>query len=106
MRALLEQLKEANVLSASSPADLAAAMETQDILQTQRAMLSAMLLSAETSGSLGSALVPDHTSGDAMRGHTLHTREEESFYVPVRPLIRTDDWFETTWQEFNRIRGL
>ena len=106
MRAMMEELDKAADLSAGSPVDLSAAMETLDVLSVQRAMLSAMLLSAETSGSLGSALVPGHASGDAMRGHTLHTRDCESFYLPVRPLIRTDDWFETTWQEFNRIRGI
>ena len=106
MRAMLEEIDAASALSASTPADLAAAMETLDILSTQRGMLSAMLLSAETSGSLGSALVRGKEKGDAMRGHTLHTKDGESFYIPVRPLVKSDDWFETTWQEFNRIRGI
>jgi hypothetical protein len=65
-----------------------------------------MLLAAETSGTLGSALVPGVAGKDAMRGHTLRTQGDESFYVPVRPLEKTEDWFETTWQEFNRIRGI
>ena len=106
MRVMLEELKGMETLRADGEADLAEAMLTLDILSAQRALLSAMLLAAETSGTLGSALVPGVAGKDAMRGHTLRTQGDESFYVPVRPLEKTEDWFETTWQEFNRIRGI
>ncbi len=106
MREMAAKLDALPPLTAANLADLPAAFDTQDVLTTQRAMLSAMLLSAETSGSLGSALVNEKAADDPMYSHTLHTKATDSFYVPVRPLPKTDDWFETTWAEFNRIRGL
>ena len=106
MRSMAQELSQPPKLSAQGVADLPAAFDTLDALAVQRAMLSAMLLSANTSGSLGSALVPGVPAGDPMRGHTLRTRDNTSFYTPVRPLPRTDDWFETVWQEFNARRGI
>ncbi|MGN1249681.1 MAG: FAD-binding protein [Candidatus Spyradocola sp.] len=106
MQSMEKELSEPLKLSAQGISDLPAAFDTLDALAVQRAMLSAMLLSAETSGSLGSALVPDTPAGDPMRGHTLRTRDHTSFYVPVRPLPRSDDWFETVWREFNASRGI
>lgn len=106
MRSMAQELSQPPKLSAQGVADLPAAFDTLDALAVQRAMLSAMLLSANTSGSLGSALVPGVPAGDPMRGHTLRTRDNTSYYVPVRPLPRTDDWFETVWQQFNARRGI
>ncbi len=106
MQRMAEALAQLPALSAQGVGDLPAAFDTLDVLAVQRAMLSAMLLSARTSGSLGSALVPDAPAGDPMRGHTLHTRGSDSAYLPVRPLPRTDDWFETVWQQFNERHGI
>ena len=106
MRSMVQELDQPPELSAQGVADLPAAFDTLDALAVQRAMLSAMLLSAETSGSLGSALVEGAPAGDPMRGHTLRTRDNTSFYAPVRPLPREDDWFETVWREFNARRGI
>ena len=106
MQSMANELSQPLKLSAPGVADLPAAFDTLDALAVQRAMLSAMLLSAKTSGSLGSALVPGVPAGDPMCGHTLRTRDNVSFYTPVRPLPRTDDWFETVWQEFNARRGI
>ena len=106
MRRMAQELDQTPELSAQGVSDLPAAFDTLDALAVQRAMLSAMLLSAETSGSLGSALVEGAPAGDPMRGHTLRTRDNTSLYAPVRPLPRKDDWFETVWREFNARRDI
>lgn len=106
MRRMKWEIAQLGALGAENQADLPAAFDTQDLLCVQQAMLSAMLLSAEQSGSLGSALVEGAVCKDSMRDFTLHTRANESFYVPVRPLPQMENWFETVWHEYNRIHHI
>lgn len=128
MAALAQAVAAAGSISAPTAQQLPAAFKTRDMLTVQAAVLSAMRLSAARSGSLGSALVlggdalpGDGTcealhvytyraDGDPLRGHTLRTRWEQggfiSRYEPVRPLPKTDDWFETTWQTYNQTHGI
>lgn len=128
MAALAQAVAAAGPISAPTAQQLPAAFKTRDMLTVQAAVLSAMRLSAARSGSLGSALVLGgdalpgdgacealhvyayRADGDPLRGHTLRTRWEQggfiSRYEPVRPLPKTDDWFETTWQAYNQTHGI
>ena len=76
-----------------------------DTLVTQIAVLSAMILSAQEIGSRGSALVQGAAidmgkfndkviSTVAVGSGNAGFR---SFFEPVRPLPKCDDWFETVW---------
>ena len=109
----------------SSPAELPQALKTRDMLCTACAVLSAMLCSASRCGSRGSALVlsptgtpahdklPDYTffpEDRSYRAFCLLSHLEAGRFVsrfhPVRPLPKTEDWFETVLQEYNRLHGI
>lgn len=108
------------------PNDFPAALKNRDMLLTQLAMLSAMDLTWNACGSRGSALAADpegerisapgfkgeqelkdfryRPGNGAHRGEWVKTVwGKEGFasrFVPVRPLPRTDDWFENVWREY------
>ena len=68
-----------------------------DMALTQRAVLSAMLCSAEVLGTHGSALVdraPDESRGSPRTTRTL-TRGATSDQVPISPMPDPELWFET-----------
>ena len=92
-------------------------------LATQRAMLSAMELTGAACGSRGSALLATqegaplpglgihYQPGDnSHRGDWVETRLSpagaSSQFVPVRPLPKTDDWFENVWKEYRQRKHL
>ena len=108
------------------PLELPHAYKNRDMLLVQCAMLSAMGFAGTACGSRGSALIADK-SGEPLSmsgflgekelaacryrpGNGSHREdwvetslEGEGFhsrFVPVRPLPRTDDWFETIWAEY------
>ncbi len=108
------------------PLELPHAYKNRDMLLVQCAMLSAMGFAGAACGSRGSALIADK-SGEPLSmpgflgekelaacryrpGNGSHREdwvetslEGEGFhsrFVPVRPLPRTDDWFETIWAEY------
>lgn len=93
---------------------VAQTFKTYDMLTVQGAMLSAMGLTAEACSSRGSALIVGEDG--FVKGNGEHRAEYvetkldgEKFtskFVPVRPLIKTDDWFENIWNEFNELEGL
>jgi len=74
--------------------------KSYDLLLTQIAVLSAMILSAKTWGSHGGALVKDEplASGLAI-DQVVTTMEGKSFFEPIRPLPDCDDWFEKIWNQ-------
>ena len=93
------------------------------MLLTQRAMLSAMELTGAACGSRGSALLATqegaplpgvgirYQPGDTShRGDWVETRLSpagaNSRFVPVRPLPKTDDWFENVWKEYRQRKHL
>ena len=111
----------------ATPFELPLALKNRDMLLTQQAVLSAMDFTAEHCHSRGSALIISEEGtpvGEGLLregcglentrflpGNGAH-REDwmETVWntegavtrpVPVRPLPRTDDWFETTWQEYD-----
>lgn len=114
----------------TSPLELPFAFKNRDMLLVQRAMLSAMELTGNACLSRGAALLADPKGeaaampglkdGDELeayrylpgngshRGDWVRTDWDgskfESKFVPVRPLPRTDDWFENVWNEYNRRR--
>lgn len=126
MKNLLDSMPAPTSIGAQGAADLARAFKTRDMLFVQRAMLSAMTLTAETCRSRGSALVLDGNAQSAlpqalaayayaageqpMLGHAVRTVLQENIFtsnfVPVRPLPKADNWFETTWKRYNQIRGI
>ncbi len=126
MRALAAEIAALPPVRARDAEELPAALKTQDMLVVQAAMLSAMQLAAEQCGSQGAALVLDPQGNppglpglapyafapakDPQKGMTLRTDIAQdgaphSRFAPVRPLEKTDDWFETTWQAFQEARG-
>ena len=109
----------------SSPLELPFAFKNRDMLSVQQAVLSAMRTAGETCGSRGSALVLSEKGKDvqfagldseelsayrylpAGAAHredwmrTVRTGDGyTSSFIPVRPLPKTDDWFETVWSEY------
>ena len=116
---------------ADSPLELPHAYKNRDMLLVQRAMLSAMALTGSACLSRGSALLaspegagvsmPGLTAGEELsayrylpgngshRGDWVKTALEggkfRSEFVPVRPLPRTDDWFENVWNDYMRRTG-
>lgn len=109
-----------------SPKDLPFALKNRDMLLVQSAMLSAMRLTGKACGSRGSALMAaeqgtpvdmeEFTGGEELSpyrfqpGNGSHRKDWvqtlwkgdsfESAFVPVRPLPKTNDWFETVWREY------
>lgn len=102
--------------------ELAELLRNQDILQTQRAVLSAMKLAADKYGSRGSAMVLDPEGippGVGLAGFRYCRRKPDdenlvletclcggefvSQFIPVRPLPVSDDWFENVWNSY-RVR--
>ena len=108
------------------PLELPHAYKNRDMLLVQSAMLSAMGFAGAACGSRGSALIADkggeplsmpgffgekelaacrYRPGNgshredwvetSLEGDGFHSR-----FVPVRPLPKTDDWFETIWAEY------
>ena len=120
--------EETNV---ATPLEFPAALKNRDMLLTQLAMLSAMGLTGQECGSRGSALVADPVGErlsvpgftgeeelEACRfrpGNGSH-REDwvktwwdgetfQSQFEKVRPLPKTDDWFENVWKEYRERKG-
>jgi len=74
--------------------------KSYNLLITQIAALSAMILSAETWGSHGGALVKGtHPNTDLSISQVITTAEGNSFFEPIRPLPECDDWFEKVWNQ-------
>lgn len=103
---------------------LAALEKARDALISQRAVLSAMLLSAKEHGSHGSALVLD-SAGElpfpALEGYRYRPKTDRSMdevlctqaaghapastLLPARPMPVADDWFETEWAKYRERRN-
>lgn len=117
--------------AAASPIEIAQAYKNYDMLAVQSAMLSAMKFTAESCGSRGSALIVSPTGDPLAHPHLAVTDKTldgyrylpsngekrdatvetvlaadgpRSEFRPVRPLPKTDDWFENVWQEYDRRR--
>ncbi|CCX38615.1 fumarate reductase/succinate dehydrogenase flavoprotein domain protein [Clostridium sp. CAG:1013] len=117
--------------SVATPLEFPAALKNRDMLLTQLAMLSAMGLTGQECGSRGSALVADPVGErlsvlgftgeeelEACRfrsGNGSH-REDwvrtwwdgktfQSQFEKVRPLPKTDDWFENVWKEYRERKN-
>ncbi|MCL2404714.1 MAG: FAD-binding protein [Defluviitaleaceae bacterium] len=74
--------------------------KSYDQLLTRVAMLSAMILSAETCGSHGGALVNSAPPKSDMKfDKVITTSGSSSYYEPVRPLPESNDWFEKVWNQ-------
>ena len=102
MRALLAEVSRLcdtflDVVEISDESETAAAWGLYDTLLTQRAVLSAMLLSAEKLGTHGSAFVdkrPPDPSAPPRTTRTL-TTGDVSELKPVSPMPNPELWFET-----------
>ncbi len=116
----------------STPFELPLALKNRDMLLTQQAVLSAMIFTARHCRSRGSALVLGEEGESVGQGllregcglestrflpgngahredwmETVWSLEEAVTQpVPVRPLPRTDDWFETTWREYDETHSV
>ena len=86
-----------DTVKVASDYDLLDAFMLYDTILTQRAVLSAMLISAEKVGSHGSAFVDRKApyENDAPRDTQTVTDTNESYLRPVRPLPNPELWFET-----------
>ena len=86
-----------DTVKVASDYDLLDAFMLYDTILTQRAVLSAMLTSAEKVGSHGSAFVDRKApyENDAPRDTQTVTDKNESYLRPVRPLPNPELWFET-----------
>ena len=69
-------------------------------LITQIAVLSAMILSAETWGTHGGAMVENSPPTATYNpNYVITTTNNKSHFEPVRPIPPCDDWFERIWNE-------
>ena len=75
--------------------------KSYDILVTQIAALSAILLSAKEAGSRGSAMVEGSGANNPAADKVIVTDESGSRFEPVRRIPEGGGWFETVWREFN-----
>lgn len=96
------------------------ALKTRDMLIVQKAVLSAMLLTGKDCQSRGSALMLSENGVSpaekleqyrylpgtgSRREFWVRTENSTSSFEAVRPLPRTDDWFETVWAEYDARRN-
>lgn len=127
MAALEEELRAeiAELRVTCTAEELPDALKTRDMLIVQLAALSAMRLTGERCRSRGSALILDeagetpgiagledyrylpgnNSARDAFVETVLTAEGARSRFEPVRPLPRTDDWFEKVWAEYEARRG-
>ena len=85
------------VVTAKDNSELSELFRLYDMVLTQRSVLSAMLCSAETVGTHGSALVdrmPAQNQEKPRSTRTL-TKDDHSEQVPVSPMPTPELWFET-----------
>ena len=116
---LSEELARYSERVSCLPSELPQALKTRDMLIVQKAVLSAMLLTGEQCRSRGSALVLSESGvspGEKLdayrylpgtgshRDHWVRTENGTSSFEAVRPLPRTDDWFEKIWAEYDARR--
>ena len=94
----------------ASPLDIPQLYKNLDIIKMQRLIASAILYTAESFGSRGSAFVTD--GGDVMdrrpvpentegRGQVVVASAGEIKRVPVRPIPERELWFERAWNKYN-----
>jgi len=103
----LRAMRDNRVAAVASRAELPALYKFYDTLTTQIAVLSAMLLSAETVGSRGSGFVEG--AGQPAEGYdtqVVMTEDDISRFAPARPIPEGGGWFETVWSAFNRRMGI
>lgn len=119
----LESFWESTVISSCN--DIPYAFKSFDTLITQLALLDAMACCLEKAGSRGSGLLacengdliidslPNlrYQQGNAEYDCRLIETEFEngsfiSRWKQVRPLPKTDDWFENVWNEYNKARKI
>lgn len=101
-------------------------LKTYDMLLTQCALLSAMLLSADVFHSRGGAWVEDDRENEELRGRGKEQESEAgkkervnrkivtvgqdgrfvSVLEPVAPIPVRDDWFEAVWAEYRTRQGM
>lgn len=104
------------------PAELRWFLKISDMMETQKALISAMTAAAETFGSRGSALVLDpagETLPGALSAYAFRpVRETEnlvlyteltdagyrSYTEPVRPIPSVDNWFENVWKRYRESK--
>jgi len=90
-------------------------LRDRDILLTQGAILSAILLSIDQMGSRGSGLAADPNHPDEFlpskgenQSRCIITHFNGTAFLSevksVRPLPQCDDWFETNWKEYRERR--
>ncbi|MBP3396407.1 MAG: FAD-binding protein [Clostridia bacterium] len=101
MRALLARMNALyhdffDTVSGDNPSDAVEIFKLYDMVLTGRAILSAMLCSAENIGSHGAALVDGKPpqGGETRRTRTL-TRGDMSYMDEVSPMPNPELWFET-----------
>jgi len=86
---------------------LAAMYKDYDLLLTQIAVLSAMILGATEMGSRGSAIVdgkPLSANIKSFDDRVVTTTGEGSKFEPIRPMPESDDWFENVWNEYESLK--
>lgn len=104
-----------DVLPYSPKRGLSQLLRDRDILLSQGAILSAILLSIREMGSRGSGLIVDPDRPEAFllskegkQNSCIITRYDgkafSSEVQSVRPLPQCDDWFETNWKEYRERR--
>ena len=126
MRKYYEELKETirsfdDTVRWKRPVQIGIMLRTRDILETQLALLSAMIKAGEEFGSRGSAML-QQKGGKPVGGklseyvyqpkktdapnRVLVTRKEGEDYISyteeVRPIPQPDNWFENVWTRYRQ----
>ena len=106
IHSLLEHFFEIAIID--DPTQLAQLFRLYDMLLTQQATLSAMLCSAQTQGTHGSAFVdrqPNQAPNTARKTRTL-TQGAHSKEAAVSPLPNPELWFETLLAQTRKEKEL
>lgn len=105
MKKLMGELKvtlERRYAAIAAYSELPALYKYHDTLTAQIAVLSAMILSAESFGSRGSGFVDNGAGVKTVGNMAVITENFTSRLEPVRPIPEGGGWFETVWNEFNK----
>ena len=105
-----------------SPTELSAWFRLRDQIKTQQAVVKTILFAGERIGNRGGSIycqeTPDLSSQENIATIQLEEKENHSedilcydkkngcYFTPIRPIPKTEHWFEKVWNEDNKRKGL
>jgi len=127
LRLLMQELEDAlgktkDMQEHLSATELSAWFRLRDQIVTQRAVVKTILFAGERIGNRGGSIycqeTPDLSSQENIATIQLEEKENHSedilcydkkngcYFTPIRPIPKTEHWFEKVWNEDNKRKGL